>query len=132
MLVGGREDGGSVGAQYLVVMTGTWGRSARRDVPQRLHTPEPGVRFPWGACALQATSGFGRVPVKKSGLKLLRWKAECVERRPLRLERGKTVKSYLSLPSTLAVSPYLVFGIQWLPPLLCIDVVYIFRLRCQL
>lgn len=36
--------------------------------------------------------GFGRVPVKKSGLKPSRWKAECVERRPLRLEGGKDCK----------------------------------------
>ena len=36
--------------------------------------------------------GFGRVPVKKSGLNPLRWKAECVERRPLRLEGGKDCK----------------------------------------
>jgi hypothetical protein len=36
--------------------------------------------------------GFGRVTVKKSGLKSSRWKAECVERRPLRLEGGKDCK----------------------------------------
>ena len=36
--------------------------------------------------------GFGRVPVKKSGPKPLRWQAECVERRPLRLEGGKDCK----------------------------------------
>ena len=43
--------------------------------------------------------GLGRVPGKQSGLQPLRWKAEGVARRPLRLEGGKTVKSYLSLPS---------------------------------
>jgi len=36
--------------------------------------------------------GFGRVTVKKSGLKSSRWKAECVARRPLRLEGGKDCK----------------------------------------
>ena len=36
--------------------------------------------------------GFSRVTVKQSGLKPLRWKAECVERRPLRLEGGKDCK----------------------------------------
>src|SRR2546428_4882168 len=36
--------------------------------------------------------GFGRVTGKQSGLKPLRWKAECVERRPLRLEGGKDCK----------------------------------------
>ena len=36
--------------------------------------------------------GCGRVPVPQSGLKPLRWKAECVERRPLRLEGGKDCK----------------------------------------
>ena len=33
--------------------------------------------------------GFGRVTVKKSGLKSSRWKAGCVERRMSGLERGK-------------------------------------------
>lgn len=33
--------------------------------------------------------GFGRVTVKKSGLKSSRWKAGCVERRTSGLERGK-------------------------------------------
>src|SRR6266571_181248 len=36
--------------------------------------------------------GFGRVTGKQSGLNPLRWKAECVERRPLRLEGGKDCK----------------------------------------
>ena len=37
--------------------------------------------------------GCGRVPVKKSGLEPLRWKAECVERRLLRLEGVKDWES---------------------------------------
>jgi len=36
--------------------------------------------------------GFGRVPAQASGLKPSCWKAECVERRPLRLEGGKDCK----------------------------------------
>jgi hypothetical protein len=33
-------------------------------------------------------------------------------------------------PSTVGAGPYFVLGIQCLSPLLCIDVVYIFPLRC--
>src|SRR2546426_6200709 len=36
--------------------------------------------------------GFGRVPAQASGLKPSDWKAECAERRPLRLEGGKDCK----------------------------------------
>jgi hypothetical protein len=49
--------------------------------------------------------GFGRVPAQASGLKPSDWKAECAERRPLRLEGGKTVKSYLSLPLSALGTP---------------------------
>ena len=36
--------------------------------------------------------GLGRVPAQASGLKPSCWKAECVARRPLRLEGGKDCK----------------------------------------
>src|SRR5882724_5928066 len=50
---------------------------------------------------------FGRVPVKKRGLKPLRWKAECVERRPLRLEGGKDCKVLPILTATVeALRPH--------------------------
>jgi hypothetical protein len=40
----------------------------------------------------QRLQGVSRVPAKANGLKPSRWKAECVERRPLRLEGGKDCK----------------------------------------
>jgi hypothetical protein len=49
-----------------------------------------GDKFTMGSpMSYKRPHGFGRVPVKKSGLKPLRWKAGCGESRTSGLERGK-------------------------------------------